>query len=168
MWRRINSLKPPEDPEEINDELVNSCHFTYPFLTTMVASAYSNGGDLRNISQSSHSLLSSSLHWRSSPITPITHLGGSKYLQDMDLSSKHYDILKANILDILKDSSTPVSSVKVCSPSKKRVLPPHSCKDEPRLSLSIGLRGGRCFILKSGLGWFIVHMDASKIYDILC
>ncbi|GAB4837603.1 hypothetical protein Ancab_002451 [Ancistrocladus abbreviatus] len=31
---------------------------------------------------------------------------------DLDLSSKHCDILGANVPDILKDSSTPVSSVK--------------------------------------------------------
>ncbi|GAB4837079.1 hypothetical protein Ancab_001991 [Ancistrocladus abbreviatus] len=145
-----NSLRSPEDLEEIHDGLVNACHFTSylnPFPTTMVASTYSNGSDLKNISQSSHLLLSSSLHWHSSPITPITHLGGSKYVQDLDLSSKHCDILGANIPDILKDSSTLVSSVKVCSLSKKRVSLVHNRRDEPRLSPLKGLRGGRRFIL---------------------
>ncbi|GAB4837783.1 hypothetical protein Ancab_002645 [Ancistrocladus abbreviatus] len=145
-----NSLRPPEDPEEIHDGLVNARHFTSylnPFPTTTVASAHSNESDLRNISQSSHSLLSSSLHWHSSPITPITHLGGSKYVQDLDLSSKHCDIIGANVPNILNDSSTPVSSIKVCSPSKKRVSPPHNRRDELGLSPSGGLRGGRRFIL---------------------
>ncbi|GAB4837588.1 hypothetical protein Ancab_002436 [Ancistrocladus abbreviatus] len=98
-----NPLRPLEDPEDIHDGLVNACHFTSylnPIPTTMVASAYSNGSDLRNISQSTYLLLSSSRHWRS---LPITHLGGSKYVQDLELSSKHCDIIGANIPDILKD-----------------------------------------------------------------
>ncbi|GAB4836847.1 hypothetical protein Ancab_001761 [Ancistrocladus abbreviatus] len=167
-----NSLRSPEDPEEIHYGLVHASHFTSylnPFPTTMVASTYFNGSDLRNISQSSHSLLSCSLRWCSSPIARITHLGGSKYVQDLDISSKHCDILGANILDILKDSSTPVSSVRVCSPSKKRVSPLHNQRDEPGLNPSGGLWGGRRFILQaSGLGWFTVRVDESKIYDILC
>ncbi|GAB4837002.1 hypothetical protein Ancab_001917, partial [Ancistrocladus abbreviatus] len=145
-----NSLRPPEDPKKIDDGLVNACHFTSylnPFPTPMIASAYSNGSDLRNISQSSHSLLSSSLSWCCSPITPITYLGGSKYVQDLDLNSAHCDILRANIPDILKDSSTPISPIKVCSPSKKHVSPPHNQRDEPGLSPSGGLQGNCRFIL---------------------
>ncbi|GAB4836841.1 hypothetical protein Ancab_001756, partial [Ancistrocladus abbreviatus] len=66
---------------------------------------------------------------------------------DLHLSSKHCDILGANIPDILKDSSTHVSPVKACSPSKKRVSPPHNRRVEPGLSPSGGLRGVCQFIL---------------------
>ncbi|GAB4837773.1 hypothetical protein Ancab_002637 [Ancistrocladus abbreviatus] len=74
-------------------------------------------------------------------------LGGSKYVQDLDLSSKHCDIIGANVPNILKDSSTPVRSIKVCCPSKKSVSPPHNRRDELGLSTLGGLWGGRRFIL---------------------
>ncbi|CAA0838338.1 Protein tesmin/TSO1-like CXC 2 [Striga hermonthica] len=51
--------------------------------------------------------------------------------------------------EMLKDSPTPVNGVKVCSPNKKRVSPPHRHSNEFGSSLSVGIRTGRKFILKA-------------------
>ncbi|GER45135.1 tesmin/TSO1-like CXC domain-containing protein [Striga asiatica] len=61
--------------------------------------------------------------------------------------------LSSSVLDdtpeMLKDSPTPVNGVKVCSPNKKRVSPPHRRPNEFGSSSSVGIRTGRKFILKA-------------------
>ncbi|KAF2303868.1 hypothetical protein GH714_023989 [Hevea brasiliensis] len=51
--------------------------------------------------------------------------------------------------EILKEASTPVTSVKASSPNKKRVSPPHKHIQDLRSSSSGGLKSGRKFILKA-------------------
>lgn len=68
---------------------------------------------------------SSLLRWRSSPMTPVTESARSEYLQDFDPGSKHSHMLEDDTPEILKDSATCSGSVKVRSPNKKRVSPPH-------------------------------------------
>ncbi|KAJ8423389.1 hypothetical protein Cgig2_003774 [Carnegiea gigantea] len=68
---------------------------------------------------------SSLLRWRSSTMTPVTESARSEYLQDFDPGSKHSHMLEDDTPEILKDSATCSGSVKVRSPNKKRVSPPH-------------------------------------------
>lgn len=90
----------------------------------------------------------SSLRWRSSPNTPMTQLGDTKN-QAHDSDSGLYNILEDDTPEILKEVSTPIASVKVTSPNKKRVSPPHNHIHELRSSSSGGLKSGRKFILKA-------------------
>ncbi|XP_021670959.2 CRC domain-containing protein TSO1 isoform X2 [Hevea brasiliensis] len=89
-----------------------------------------------------------SLRWRSSPITPMTRLGESKN-QEHGTDSGLYDIQEDDTPEILKEASTPVTSVKASSPNKKRVSPPHKHIQDLRSSSSGGLKSGRKFILKA-------------------
>ncbi|KAG4379242.1 hypothetical protein GLYMA_17G208500v4 [Glycine max] len=90
-----------------------------------------------------------SLRWRSSPLTPSTRVGEAQYLQCSESDSKLFDILENETPDILKEASTPMTSVKVNSPTQKRVSPPQSCHIGIGSSSSGGLRSGRKFILKA-------------------
>lgn len=89
-----------------------------------------------------------SFRWRSSPITPLTRLHESKN-QGHDTDSGLYDILEDDTPEILKEASTPITSVKASSPNKKRVSPPHKHIQGLWSSSSGGLRSGRKFILKA-------------------
>lgn len=89
-----------------------------------------------------------SFRWRGSPITPLTRLHESKN-QGHDTDSGLYDILEDDTPEILKEASTPITSVKASSPNKKRVSPPHKHIQGLWSSSSGGLRSGRKFILKA-------------------
>ncbi|KAL6530770.1 hypothetical protein OROGR_014630 [Orobanche gracilis] len=86
-----------------------------------------------------------SLGWRGSPNTPMPQFSGSKLIRELELSNSVQD----DTPEILKDSHTPLNGVKVCSPNKKRVSPPHGSPHESGLGSSMGLRTGRKFILKA-------------------
>ncbi|CAA0821351.1 Protein tesmin/TSO1-like CXC 2 [Striga hermonthica] len=59
-------------------------------------------------------------------------------------------VIQDDTPEMLKDNSTPVNGVKVCSPNKKRVSPPHVRLHEfSGSSSSVGIRTGRKFILKA-------------------
>ncbi|XP_010250000.1 PREDICTED: uncharacterized protein LOC104592360 isoform X2 [Nelumbo nucifera] len=90
-----------------------------------------------------------SLRWRSSPITPISRLGGCELPQESDSDNRLFDILEDDTPDILKDTRTPIKAVKASSPNQKRVSPPHSRLHELRSSSSPGLKSGRKFILQA-------------------
>ncbi|XP_021828730.1 CRC domain-containing protein TSO1-like isoform X2 [Prunus avium] len=140
------------------DAAPTTCHIT-PMSDlcsmAMASSTSSKTSDWTNASQvqlcpGSHGLSSdSSLHRRSSPVTPMTRLGGTKSFQGLDFENGLYDILQDDTPEILKDTSTPIRSLKVSSPNKKRVSPPHSHNHELGASSSGALRSGRKFILKA-------------------
>ncbi|CAK7353606.1 unnamed protein product [Dovyalis caffra] len=125
-----------------------------PSSIMMASSASSKNRDKANVSQtqmysgSARLSCGSSLRWRSSPITPMTWLGETKN-QAQDSDCGLYDILEDDTPEILKESPTPIPSVKASSPNKKRVSPPHSHIQEFQSSSSAGLKSGRRFILKS-------------------
>ncbi|KAJ6295480.1 hypothetical protein OIU78_023492 [Salix suchowensis] len=136
------------------DELADSSDHTplrNPSPITM-ASSSSKMRDMAIISQlrlypgNGHLSSGCSLHWRSSPITPLTRLGETK---TQDSGCGLYDILEDDTPEIFKESPTPVTSVKSSSPLKKRVSPPHGRIQEFQSSSSAGLKSGRKFVLKS-------------------
>ncbi|KAL6547603.1 hypothetical protein OROHE_009308 [Orobanche hederae] len=86
-----------------------------------------------------------SLVWRGSPNTPVPQFSGTKLLWELELSNSVQD----DTPEILKESPTPLNGVKVCSPNKKRVSPPHGRPHESGSGSSMGLRTGRKFILKA-------------------
>nr|XP_027189568.1 protein tesmin/TSO1-like CXC 2 isoform X2 [Cicer arietinum] len=85
-----------------------------------------------------------SLRWHSSsPITPSANFGDES-------NGKLFDILEDETPDVLKETSTPIKSVKANSPIHKRVSPPQSHLLRIGSSSSGGgLRSGRKFILQS-------------------
>ncbi|KAK1382827.1 CRC domain-containing protein [Heracleum sosnowskyi] len=87
----------------------------------------------------------------SSPITSVVQFGEDKLPVVPDSESKFYNILEDDdIAELLKEQPVSVSEVKVRSPNKKRVSPPHSRFPELRPSSSMtALRGGRKYILKA-------------------
>ncbi|KAB5513932.1 hypothetical protein DKX38_027838 [Salix brachista] len=130
------------------DELADSSDHTplrNPSPITM-ASSSSKMLDTAIISQlrlypgNGHLSSGGSLHWRSSPITPMTRLGETK---TQDSGCGLYDILEDDTPEIFKESPTPVTSVKASSPLKKRVSPPHGRIQEFQSSSSAGLKSGR-------------------------
>ncbi|XP_059640631.1 CRC domain-containing protein TSO1-like [Cornus florida] len=140
------------------DGLANICHtatLADAHSMVMAASTSSKTRDWTNDSRAQSCLGSdsfssaSSLRWRSSPITPTTQFEGAKFLQVIDSDNRLYDILEDDMPEILKDTNTPVNAVKVSSPNKKRVSPPHSRLHELGSSSSAGLRSGRKFILQA-------------------
>ncbi|XP_050363583.1 protein tesmin/TSO1-like CXC 2 isoform X2 [Argentina anserina] len=102
-----------------------------------------------NHMDTSHCLSGISLHSRSSPVTPMHPLGEMKSFQGFDSEKGHHDVLQDDTPEILKDTSNPIKSVKVSSPNKKRVSPPHSLNLELGTSTSGSLRSGRKFILRA-------------------
>nr|DAD27086.1 TPA_asm: hypothetical protein HUJ06_028554 [Nelumbo nucifera] len=139
------------------DGLVDMCDLTpkpHPPSRAMVSSASSNSKDCKKVlrAQLCHRngrLSAISSLRQSSPITPVTQLGGSKFPQESDSDSALYGILEDDTPDILKDTPTPIKTVKASSPNQKRVSPPHSRLHELRSSSSPGLRSGRKFILQA-------------------
>ncbi|RDY11284.1 CRC domain-containing protein TSO1, partial [Mucuna pruriens] len=121
------------------------------------ASSFSSGANERtNVFQSRlpqgriQQLPGGSLRWRSSPLTPSTRVGQSQYIQCPESDSKLIDILENETPDILKEASTPMTSVKVNSPTQKRVSPPQARYHGIGSSSSGGgLRSGRKFILQA-------------------
>ncbi|KAJ0031258.1 hypothetical protein Pint_12685 [Pistacia integerrima] len=117
--------------------------------TSCKVSDWTNASRLQLCPKSGSLSSGSSLRWRSSPITPLTQSDGTKNHQELDSDNRLCDILEADTPDILKDASTPIKSVKVSSPSRKRVSPPHTRGHELRSSSSGALKSGRKFILKA-------------------
>ncbi|KAK3212386.1 hypothetical protein Dsin_017092 [Dipteronia sinensis] len=139
------------------DALADLCHLTpLPGFPSMAVSSSgsSKATDWKNISglqlyPRSDSLSSSrSLHWRGSPVTPITQLSGNKNKQEPDSDSRVYDISEDGTPDILREESAPIKSVKVSSPNRKRVSPPQNRVNEIRSSTSGPLKS-RKFILRA-------------------
>ncbi|KAK1382824.1 CRC domain-containing protein [Heracleum sosnowskyi] len=87
----------------------------------------------------------------SSPITSVVPFGENKRPNDLDSDSRCYNISEDDDMpEILKEHPISFSEVKVRSPNKKRVSPPHDHFREIRSSSSItALRGGRRFVLKA-------------------
>ncbi|EXC26038.1 hypothetical protein L484_005620 [Morus notabilis] len=128
-----------------NDSVPSVPHLTqHPDTSVPMASATSFRRDYRNLSQNqlcpgSARLLSNSMRRHGSPLAPMTRLcEATKSRQGLDSGS-------VQLVDILEDE-TPV---KVSSPNKKRVSPPHSHIFELGSGSSGKLKSGRKFILKS-------------------
>lgn len=128
------------------DELSPSCHVLEnkdshsPPLAS--ASLVSPNDPRSQLCHLNGSLISSnSLSWINSPIAPTNLFSGTK----------HHDPIKDDMPEILKEASTLQNAVKVSSPNKKRVSPPHSrllhLGGSP--SGGSGLRSGRKFILRA-------------------
>ncbi|KAL3500356.1 hypothetical protein ACH5RR_039449 [Cinchona calisaya] len=90
----------------------------------------------------------SSLRWRSSPNTPSTQFGGTKLHEVVDFNGRLYSNMDDDSPEILKETPVPSNAVKISSPNKKRVSPPHGRGTELG-SCSSGLRNARKFILQS-------------------
>ncbi|CAN1828243.1 CRC domain-containing protein TSO1 [Linum perenne] len=95
----------------------------------------------------------SSLRWRGSPITPMPNLGETNNSKGLESDEKMSELLMGDDTpEILRESCSPIQSVKATSPNKKRVSPPHA-HAKPILgfgSISSGsLKSGRKFVLKS-------------------
>ncbi|KAK0572110.1 hypothetical protein LWI29_026333 [Acer saccharum] len=139
------------------DALADLCHLTplpgFPSMA-IASSGSSKATDWKNISglqlypRSDSLPSSSSLHWRGSPVTPITQLSGNKNIQEPDSDSRVYDISEDDTPDILREASAPIKSVKVSSPNRKRVSPPQNRTNEIRSSTSGPLKS-RKFILRA-------------------
>lgn len=92
----------------------------------------------------------SNITWRRSPVNLVNLVGETKLPQVFAAGNKLYNKIEdEDTPEILKDSPAPITSVKVSSPNKKRVSPPHICVPELASNSSVGLRSGRKFILKS-------------------
>ncbi|XP_057504619.1 uncharacterized protein LOC130788097 [Actinidia eriantha] len=120
-----------------------------PSSTAMCSSALFEQSDWTTNSRaqffpgSGHLSSASSLRWRGTPITPVAKFGGTKILQAVESDEKVHYILEDDMPDILKDKPTSLNGVKVSSPNKKRICPPH------RSSCSTDLTSGRKFILQA-------------------
>lgn len=66
-----------------------------------------------------------------------------------DDSDIGYEILDDDTPDILKDTHTPIKSVKASSSNQKRVSPPYNHLHNLRSTPSPALRSGRKFVLQS-------------------
>ncbi|XP_068651541.1 uncharacterized protein [Aristolochia californica] len=86
--------------------------------------------------------------WRTSPVTPVAHFGGTKFVIEPDKDSGLCNTPEDETPDILKETLSPIKAVKVSSPNQKRVSPPHNRMQELRSSSS-PVKGGRKFILQS-------------------
>ncbi|XP_047944434.1 uncharacterized protein LOC125191020 isoform X2 [Salvia hispanica] len=91
----------------------------------------------------------SSLVWRGSPITPMAEFSGNKVLQEDEFEFGLSNTVQDDTPEILKDSPTPLNTVKANSPNKKRVSPPHDQPPEYTSSTSADLRTASKFILKA-------------------
>ncbi|XP_057960095.1 protein tesmin/TSO1-like CXC 2 [Malania oleifera] len=145
------------DPVTPRCALANICHLApLPNVprTALASSALSKTRQWITSSQSqlcpesSRPSSSGSLRWRSSPSTPMSQLGTAKFLQGLDFNKRLCDILEDDMPEILKDAPAPTEAVKVSSPNRKRVSPPHGCLQQLESSSSAGLRS-RKFILRS-------------------
>lgn len=108
-----------------------------------------SGGQL--IPQTVHFQSTRPLRWRNSPMTRMIKFDGSgmNALELLDSDKKPY-VMEDDTPEILKDSSIPQNGVKVNSPNKKRVSPPHRHLNElGSTSSGGGLKTGRKFILRA-------------------
>ncbi|KAJ7966154.1 Protein tesmin/TSO1-like [Quillaja saponaria] len=157
-WRMDYNVGIMDQSSPICDTDDNVCHLTTLLGPPTTARAMSISSNTRGWSRDpqaqachrSGSLLSrGSLHWRSSPITPETGLGETKYLECFESDSRLCDILEDDTPEVLKETSTPCNSVKVSSPNKKRVSPPNIHMHELGSISSGGLKSGIKYILKA-------------------
>ncbi|CAI9094523.1 OLC1v1030277C1 [Oldenlandia corymbosa var. corymbosa] len=95
-----------------------------------------------------HVSTESSLRWRRSPITPSIHIGASKLHQAAEFEERPYSIVDDDTPEILKENPEPTGAVKVSSPNKKRVSPPHGGLTQLTSCSSEGVRTCRRFVLK--------------------
>ncbi|XP_068648595.1 uncharacterized protein [Aristolochia californica] len=86
--------------------------------------------------------------WRNSPVTPVAHFGGTKFVIEPDKDRELCNTPEDETPDILKETHSPIKAVKVSSPNQKRVSPPHNRMQELRSSTS-PVKSGRKFILQS-------------------
>lgn len=134
---------PDSDQDTIPSDEISCCPINSPSNSMFVEEtgrsmdiSSSKTMDLRNVlghessAKSGVPPPSSNLRWRSSPMTPITESSRSEYLQDfINSGSKDSLIFEDETPEILKDPTNPShDSVKVKSPNKKRVSPPHNHK----------------------------------------
>lgn len=97
-----------------------------------------------------HLSSTSSFGWRSSPITPMTQYGSKEFYEAVNSDKSSFNAIEDDTPEILKDASTPPSGVKVSSPNKKRVSPPHGRLKDPDCSSSARrLKPGRKYKLGS-------------------
>ncbi|GMY29335.1 CRC domain-containing protein TSO1-like isoform X2 [Fagus crenata] len=155
-WLDYNNADVMDQLSPKGDAVANICHLTPsdPPLTAMASSTSSKTREWINIPQvqlspgTGYAPSSGPLRWRSPPITPMSRFGGTKSHQGLDPDSGLCDILEDDTPEILKDSATPIKSVKVSSPNQKRVSPPKSHLHELRSSSSGALQSGRKIILQ--------------------
>ena len=138
-----------------SDMLADECHQNplpnHPSI--IIGSSLSKARELTSLSQfqlgpRSGFTSGDSLRWHSSPIRPMSPLDGTKRLQGLDSDGGLYDILEDDTPEILKDTSTPIKSVKASSPNGKRVSPPHNLH-QLGSSSSGPLKSGCKFTLKA-------------------
>ncbi|XP_041989457.1 CRC domain-containing protein TSO1-like isoform X2 [Salvia splendens] len=113
------------------------------------SSKESRHGNGKTVDEFSAACSRSSLVWRGSPITPMAEFSGSKVLQEDEFEFGLSNTVQDDTPEILKDSPTPLNTVKANSPNKKRVSPPHGRPHEYTSSLSVDLRTARKFVLKA-------------------
>ncbi|KAI3454026.1 hypothetical protein Pfo_010689 [Paulownia fortunei] len=134
------------------DEFSAACHQpgkTGPLSGIPNLQKWAANSKAQSFSAKRHYFSGSSLGWRGSPNTPMAQFSGTKVLREVEFDCELSNIVPDDTPEILKDSSTPLNAVKVCSPNKKRVSPPHGQPHEFDSSSSAGLRTGRKFILKA-------------------
>ncbi|XP_022755328.1 CRC domain-containing protein TSO1-like [Durio zibethinus] len=148
-------LPSPESDLTISNMLADECHQTslpnHPSI--IMGSSSSKARELTSLSQfqlgpRSGCFASGGSLQCSSSITPMSPLDATKNLQGLDSGGGLYGILEDDTPEILKDTSTPIKSVKASSPNGKRVSPPHNLH-QLGSSSSGSLRSGRKFILKA-------------------
>ncbi|XP_022881434.1 uncharacterized protein LOC111398655 [Olea europaea var. sylvestris] len=108
-----------------------------------------NNWKVQPFSGSGHFSPASSLRWRGSPITPMAQFSGTKLPQAADYYDGLHNILEDDTPEILKDTPNPLNAVKVRSPNKRQVSPPHEHSLELGSRSSEGLRISRKFILQA-------------------
>ncbi|PHT40710.1 CRC domain-containing protein TSO1 [Capsicum baccatum] len=112
---------------------------------------WASNSDNQLIPQTVHFQSTPLLCWRNSPMTPMTQFdrSGMNVLELLDSNKKPY-VMEDDTPEILKESSIPQNGVKVNSPNKKRISPPHRHLNElGATSSGGGLKTGRKFILRA-------------------
>lgn len=120
-------------------------------LTSQTTKVMTNDTSCQPCPQSGSFSSLSSRQLCSSPLTSVVPFCENKLPMDLDSDSRCYSISEDDdIPEVLKEHPISFSEVKVRSPNKKRVSPPHDCFREIRSSSSItALGGGRKFVLKA-------------------
>lgn len=157
-WRLDYTNVEMMDQFSPESDTVALSHLTSLSDLPFMAMASSTSFKTRDSANSSHFQLSpgtgyvssaGSSHWWSSPITPMTSLEGTKFLQGLNSDNEFCDIPHYGAPGILRDRTTPSKSVKVRSPNEKRVSPPHSHLNKLGSSSSGGLRTSGKFMLRA-------------------
>ncbi|XP_075495971.1 protein tesmin/TSO1-like CXC 2 isoform X2 [Primulina tabacum] len=110
---------------------------------------WANNSVLQSSSRSELYSSARSSHFRCSPNTPVANFSGTKHQQVMDSDHDLFDVMQDDTPEILKDIPTPLNAVKVSSPNKKRVSPPHSQVPKFDSSSPARFRNAVKYILKS-------------------